>query len=136
MAAIVTSDQGHGIDRMPEFSARMQWVPGTEGTKDVALVELSGSLSTDTSAQLRESLRPAAQWRFVILEVAGVAFLDSVGVGVLVGVARSAQAAGGGLRLACAGEPVFRVLNSTGLHRIIPTHPTVLDAVNSFTKSG
>jgi len=132
MATIAANDNGRDAGRFPEFSARMHWAAGPGEQRHVAVLELAGSLCADTAEQLREALYPAGQWRFVVLEAAGVTRLDVVGLAVIVHAARSARAGGGALLLACAGEPVSDTLNRTGLNRFIPAHPSVVEAVRSF----
>lgn len=51
----------------------------------------------------------------VVLDLTGVEFLDSAGIGILVGAHRRAKASGKAFRLAGVGPRVQRVLDLTGL---------------------
>jgi anti-sigma B factor antagonist len=132
MATIAANDEGREAGRFPEFSARMHWATGPGEQRDVAVLEVAGSLCADTAERLRQALYPAGEWRFVVLEAAGVTSLDAVGLAVIVHAAQSARAGGGALRLACAGEPVSDTLSRTGLDRYLPAHASVFEAMQSF----
>ncbi|HYN92228.1 MAG TPA: STAS domain-containing protein [Pilimelia sp.] len=64
----------------------------------------------------------------IVLELSGVTFCDSTGLGVFVRVRRRATEAGGWLRLAAVTTPVRRALQITNLDRLIPAYDTVDDA--------
>lgn len=63
----------------------------------------------------------AAGHHLIALDLAGLTFLDSSGLGVLVGTMKRALAGGGGLALYAAPEHVLRVLRITGLAKVLPT---------------
>lgn len=64
----------------------------------------------------------------VVLDLTGVSFIDSSGLGALIGSLKTARQAGGDLRIACAGEQVRAVLQLTNLDRILAPYDSVEEA--------
>ncbi len=96
----------------------------TEG--DVALVIVAGEVDMATAGILRGTIadRIAAGSRHLVLDLAGVRFLDSTGLGVLVGARKKVDQVGGSLRIVCRGERVTGLLRLTGLSRVLTVHAT------------
>src|SRR5436305_12774996 len=84
------------------------------------VVELDGELDLFTAPLLRDVLLGLTSdgKYFLAVEMSSLAFLDSSGLGVLIGAAKRANAGGGGLCLAGARENVLKVLRITGLMRV------------------
>lgn len=64
----------------------------------------------------------------VIVDLSGVGFIDSSGLGALIGSLKSARQAGGDVRIAGPGEQVRAVLKLTNLDRILAPYATVEEA--------
>jgi anti-sigma B factor antagonist len=98
---------------------------------EVAVVEVTGELDIYTAPALREALLDltAAGWTRIVVDLLGVAFLDSTALGVLVGGYKRVRAAGGYLRVACPAGPLAGVFRTTGLDGVLPLYPSVHDAV-------
>lgn len=98
--------------------------------KGRSVVELSGELDLFTAPVLRDVLlRLTDNGRhFLAIEMSGLRFLDSSGLGVLVGATKRAAAGGGGLCLVAAPERMLKTLRITGLLRVMPTFPSLEDA--------
>lgn len=73
-----------------------------------------------------------AQKSRVVIEMAGVSFIDSAGVGILIGCHSSLANAGGGLRLAAVTGRVAEVFSVTRVDSILSLHPSADDAVKTF----
>ena len=98
-------------------------VASLEGTR--RRVTVAGELDLVTAAELQSRLdAELTDGHDVELDLSGVAFVDSTGLGVLVHTAQRAQAAGTGFVIR---EPLpsqmRRVLRVTGLDRRLPTAP-------------
>jgi len=65
--------------------------------------------------------------------MAKVGFLDSSGLGVLVGTLRRARMLGGSVRIAAPTRQILELLKITGLDAVFPVHDTVEDAVAAQT---
>jgi anti-sigma B factor antagonist len=98
---------------------------------DHRLVAPSGDLDLAGAPSLRQELVDATAGgsTLVVLDLGGVAFLDSVGVGVIVGGHTRLRHEGRLLHLAAPTTPVRNLLGLTRLDAIIPTFDTVDEAV-------
>lgn len=99
----------------------------------VVVLAVDGELGVHTSDTLRGSVIAVAEQghRHVVLDLAQVPFCDSSGLNALIVIYRHVNAAGGSLTVAAAPPRLMRLLQLTGIHRMIPTHPTVEHAVRS-----
>lgn len=61
----------------------------------------------------------------ILLDLTRVTFLDSTGLGVIVGTYKRLHSVGGQLRIICTLEPILEIFEITGLGRIIPIFPTL-----------
>ncbi|MEU6621977.1 STAS domain-containing protein [Streptomyces litmocidini] len=99
----------------------------------VRIVTLQGEIDHTTKNVLHNALLPpddtAAPPR-IVADMAGVTFLDSSGLNILISVHRHVSEAQGWLRIAAAQKAVQRVLSLVGLDTVIPCHLTVADALN------
>ncbi|MGZ6266911.1 MAG: STAS domain-containing protein, partial [Candidatus Limnocylindrales bacterium] len=65
----------------------------------------------------------------LVVDMEGVEFLDSTGLGVLVGGLKRVRAHGGALRLVCTQERILKVFRITGLTKVFPIHSSVEAAI-------
>jgi len=91
------------------------------------VLEVSGELDMATSPQLRQALQGLvdAGDRQVVVELAGVGFMDSSALGALVEMYKALRAAGGRLSLAAVQAPVRNVLTVTSVDRVIHVYDSV-----------
>ena len=91
----------------------------TEMSNGTRLLALRGELDMTTSPRLMERLDDL-EGEKVRLDLSALGFMDSTGVRALYSAARAAQDGGRGLEIVPpVGEP-WRVLEITGLHRLLP----------------
>lgn len=97
------------------------------------VVTVSGEIDVYTSPALRERLIEAmdggCQRLVVVLD--GVGFIDSSGLGVLVGCLRRVKEHDGELVLVCSREQVLKVFRITGLDKVFQIVPS-LDAAQEL----
>jgi anti-sigma B factor antagonist len=94
------------------------------------IVTVGGELDIVTSRQLDEHLASVRRkQRCVILDLAGVEFMDTSSLAVIVGHWKRLQAAGGVLALAGARYRQTKTLWITGLADRLPMYDTVDDAI-------
>jgi anti-sigma B factor antagonist len=98
---------------------------------DAAVLALRGELDVEAGPQLREALLEAIGegGRRVVVDLEGVSFIDSAGLGVLVGGLKRARSNDGELVLVCTARTVLRVFEITGLTRVFELHSTRAAAV-------
>lgn len=101
----------------------------TEG--DSTIVEVGGEIDVYTAPKLREQLVDlvAAGNYHLIVDMEKVDFLDSTGLGVLVGGLKRVRAHDGTLRLVCTQERILKIFRITGLTKVFPIHASVAEAV-------
>ncbi|HWJ81157.1 MAG TPA: STAS domain-containing protein [Nocardioides sp.] len=68
----------------------------------------------------------------LVVDLAGVDFIDSSGLGAIIGGLKAARQAGGDLRIAAAGEQVRAVLGLTNLDRILRPYDSVEEATATW----
>jgi anti-sigma B factor antagonist len=87
-----------------------------------------GELDAYTVSQFRESLAELAASPRLLIDLSDVPFMDSAGLGALIGGIRRAREAGGDVAVACSRPTLTRLLHTTGFDRIVPVTSTVEDA--------
>jgi anti-sigma B factor antagonist len=68
----------------------------------------------------------------IVVDLAQVTFVDSSGLGAMIAGLKTAQQAGGDLRLAEVPAQVMTVLRLTNLDRVLRAHDTVADASHDW----
>ncbi len=99
---------------------------------DLTIFRLRGSLDLATSPSVRAALTQAATEgkHELIVDLTKLEFLDSTGLGALIGAHRRALENGGKIRLAVGEGQIARLLNITGLIRVFPVYTTLEDALS------
>ncbi|MBL8077728.1 MAG: STAS domain-containing protein [Anaerolineales bacterium] len=69
----------------------------------------------------------------VLVDLADVEFLTSIGIGLLVSTAKSVARRGGKLAILNPNENVRDVLQMTGIMDIVPIHMNITEAINDLT---
>ena len=97
----------------------------------VPVVAVNGEIDRWTAPRLREELVTLIGDGVsrVVVDLDQVDFLDSTALGVMVGAHKRLVAAGGGLLLVCSKPRILRVLEVTGLDRVLALHDSVGAAV-------
>ncbi len=103
----------------------------------VAQVNLNGSLDVSGAARIeRELATTVRSTRDLIVNLAGVSFLSSQGVRVLVANAKAMQSRGGRMLIIGATPNVGKVLKVIGAARIIPMAESLDDALKLLEAPG
>jgi anti-sigma B factor antagonist len=91
-----------------------------------------GELDAFTVSRFRQTLADlvVASGIVVVLDLGGVAFIDSAGLGALIGAIRRVRELGGEVAVACPRRALARLLQSTGFDRIVPVCSSVEEAAN------
>ena len=103
----------------------------------VSVVHLDGNLmggpdATTLNSKLHELVD--AGKKLVVVDLKGVEFINSSGLGLLIGGASLLKNAGGGLKLACASEKITALIKITRLGPVFESYASVDEAVQSFPK--
>lgn len=105
----------------------------TSDRGDVTVVSVKGEVDLYTASSLKErvaDLVSSGRHRLAV-DLGGVEFMDSTGLGVLIGGLKRCKEAGGFLALVAPREPVIKVLAITGLDKVFPIHETLDQAASS-----
>lgn len=111
------------------LSTRVEGAPAGERI----VIEASGEIDVYTAPRLREQLVTEVDngYHHIIVDLRGVDFLDSTGLGVLVGGLKRVRQQGGSLQLVCPQERLVRIFEITGLTRVFAIHNTLDEALRS-----
>ena len=92
---------------------------------DPTLIRVQGELDSFSAAQLRSGFGRAlhgagnTEESATVVDIRDVPFVDSAGLGALVGGIRRIQEAGGSVVLCCTRPSVLRLLSMTGFDRVV-----------------
>jgi anti-sigma B factor antagonist len=101
----------------------------------VGVVSVLGEIDLSTAARVREAVADQidAGLSRLVIDLTRVTFMDSTGLGLLVGTHKSTTARGGGLRVVCDNPRLLRLLTVTGLGRSMVVTPTLDAAVSEWS---
>lgn len=104
---------------------------------DWQVVSVVGELDVYNSPKLRDELSAFIDSgkSKVIIDMRGVEFMDSSGLGVLVSALRRLRDAGGTLRLVGSQASLTRVLAITGLDKLFALYPEIEEAKRDAVES-
>jgi len=87
---------------------------------DRVVVAVGGQIDVYTAHIVRDRLTGFvdAGQRHIIVDLEGVDFLDSTGLGVLVGALKRVRASDGSLQLVCSEERLLKIFRITGLDKV------------------
>lgn len=102
--------------------------------QDVPVVALSGDVDSFTSKQLQKAIVELVQTGKLqmIINVAKVHYIDSSGLGTLIGGLRRVNAQNGRIAVAGPNSKIQKVLNITGLSKLITLYDSDDAAVRSL----
>ena len=95
-----------------------------------------GELDAFTVGQFREALTEIGGPTQLLIDLSGVPFLDSAGLGALIGGVRRAREAGGDVAVYGARPAVARLLHTTGFDRVATVSDTEESAAQALEEAG
>jgi anti-sigma B factor antagonist len=100
---------------------------------DCAVLQVTGEVDVYTAPMLREQMRELSAKGAVhlIADLGRVDFLDSTGLGALVGGLKRLREAGGSLALVISTPRILRIFQITGLTKALAVQPSVADAITA-----
>nr|WP_281364595.1 STAS domain-containing protein [Nocardioides marinus] len=111
----------------PPPADREQHVDLTLATRDVdgtTVVTVGGEIDVYTAPKLRDKITElvAAGVYDLVIDMEAVEFLDSTGLGVLVGGLKKVRAHDGSLQLVCTQDRLLKIFRITGLAKVFVIH--------------
>jgi anti-sigma B factor antagonist len=120
---LARSRRWQGIDLAVDITSNGPWT----------VIAVSGEIDLFTAPKLREqflaALDDGSGADRLIVDLSRVTFMDSTGLGVLIGALRRVNERGGRMALVCQEGPVLRVLELTRLHEVFAIRGSVDDAL-------
>lgn len=112
------------IDLTVEITSKDPWT----------IVSVAGEIDLFTAPKLREqflaTLDDGEQTDRLLVDLTRVSFMDSTGLGVLIGALRRMNERDGRMALVCSEGPVLRVLELTRLNEVFSIFDSVDDAAS------
>jgi anti-sigma B factor antagonist len=104
---------------------------------DVAIVSVAGDLDVHSAPVLQAEVAPLSRREGgrLVVDLSGVEFIDSTGLGVLVGTLKHVREAAGSLDVVVSAPRVRKVFTLTGLDVVIPLHGTLDEATAAARKA-
>ncbi len=105
----------------------------TRTVADHTVLEVGGEIDVYTAPKLKERLLElvADGTKQIVVDLEGVEFLDSTGLGVLVGGLRRIRTQGGHLALVCTQERILKIFRITGLATFFDIYSSVAASVEA-----
>jgi anti-sigma B factor antagonist len=105
----------------------MELSMATRTVGDHTVLDVGGEVDVYTAPRLRERLVELVEQgaKHVVVDLSRVEFLDSTGLGVLVGALKRLRAVNGTLGLVCAHERLLKIFRITALDRVFALYDTV-----------
>lgn len=94
-------------------------------TESYTLCRPVGELDAYTVGDFREALSEVATASRLLIDLSNVPFMDSAGLGALIGGIRRTRESGGEVAVACGRPTLTRLLHTTGFDRLVPVEGTV-----------
>ena len=96
---------------------------------NASVYDISGELDAYTAPDLRDALDGAlAEGRsWLIVDLADLTYLDSTGLGILVGTAKKARQADGDIAVVCVNPTLLKIFDISGTREIL----NVADSVDA-----
>ena len=121
----VCDDAMHGAGGMVDLKL------GHYNKDGIEVIDVGGKIDIYTAPRLRELLIDLVSTNSyqLIVNMDKVEFLDSTGLGVLVGGLKRVRAHDGSLDLVCTQERILKIFRITGLTKVLAIHQTVDQAI-------
>jgi anti-sigma B factor antagonist len=99
----------------------------------IEIVDVEGEIDVYTAPRLRELLIDLVNNGSyqIVVNMEKVEFLDSTGLGVLVGGLKRVRAHDGSLDLVCTQERILKIFRITGLTKVFGIHNSVDEAISA-----
>jgi anti-sigma B factor antagonist len=93
-----------------------------------------GELDAYTVSSFRDALGRLASSPKLLIDMSEVPFVDSAGLGALIGGIRRTRVAGGVVAVCCNRPTLVRLLHTTGFDRIVTVADTIEDAAAALNQ--
>ena len=105
----------------------------TRQQSDRTIIEVGGEIDVYTAPKLRDKITElVADGTYqIVIDMEAVEFLDSTGLGVLVGGLKKVRAHDGSLELICTQDRLLKIFRITGLAKVFVIHDSADGALTA-----
>ncbi len=96
------------------------------------ILRLAGEVDAYTVGEFREALAGIENVHWLIVDLSEVPFMDSAGLGALIGGIRRVREAEGDVAVVSTTAGLNRLLHTTGFDRIVPVTESLEDALSAL----
>lgn len=100
-----------------------------------SVCRLAGEVDAYTVGEFREALSAITDVSRLIIDLSEVPFMDSAGLGALIGGIRKVRESDGDVAVVSSTASLNRLLHTTGFDRIVPVCETLDDALASLDEA-
>ncbi|NTU30159.1 anti-sigma F factor antagonist [Brevibacillus sp. HB1.1] len=104
-----------------------------ETRQDVLVIRLQGELDHHTAEELRkkaDDLLRTSTIRHIVLSLADLTFMDSSGIGVILGRYKQISARSGEMYVCSINPTIYRIFEMSGLFKVIKFRENEADALH------
>lgn len=113
---------------MPTTQQQLEFTVTVDDDRNPSVIRVEGDLDSFTAAGLREGFGRVLGCPATVIDIREVPFVDSSGLGALLGGIRRLREAGRAVALCCTRQSVLRLLHFTGVDRIVTVTATPEEA--------
>lgn len=106
-----------------------------EESGDYVVCRPKGELDAFTVSQFREALAELSSRSRLVIDLSEVPFMDSAGLGALIGGIRRTREQGGDVSVSCNRATLIRLLRTTGFDRVVTVADTVEEAAAALASA-
>ena len=106
--------------------------------QNTLIVSLTGELDHHEAGRTRELLERAITEKNIknlIFDFSKLSFMDSSGIGMVIGRYKQIKSIGGRVALVCSGRLVERLVEMSGLKRLMKVYPDVTQALTDIKEA-
>jgi anti-sigma B factor antagonist len=105
----------------------------TREVADRTIVAVGGEIDVYTAPKLRDKITELVGegHHHLVIDMEGVDFLDSTGLGVLVGGLKKVRAHDGSMALICSQDRLLKIFRITGLAKVFTIHDSEEQALGA-----
>ena len=99
------------------------------------IISLEGELDYTQAERLRTQIDSAYEkspCKHMVMDMSNISFMDSSGIGMIIGRYKNIETRGGQLALSSMSEPLTKLYEVSGLAKIVLRAATVKDAIELF----
>lgn len=99
------------------------------------IIKVIGEIDHHTSEMIREKIDKEfsrSNAKNIIFDFSGINFMDSSGIGVIMGRYRNTEQIGGKVAIVGANQSLNRIFNISGLHKIINSYDNMEQALKNL----